>query len=107
MCRIENYIRKCYRKTVNLPGEHCSEKTRKRGTIRVEDISMEGLRYSSLSPHNLETGEAVEVKFRLDDRDKTEIKKKAVVLRVKGLGVAIKFTDKNEWDKQLGFYMMP
>ena len=104
-CVIE--FRKGYRKKVNLSGEYFSGKTRKRGTLRVEDISIEGLRFRSPDPHNLETGDAVEVKFRLDDSDKTEIKKKAVVLRVKGLAAAIKFTDKYGWDKQFGFYMMP
>ncbi len=104
-CVIE--FRKCYRKKVNLPGEHFSEKTRKRGILRVEDISMGGLRFSSLDPHDLGQGDALEVKFRLDDSDKTEISKRAVVLHVKDLTVAIKFIDKNGWEKQLGFYMMP
>ncbi len=104
-CVIE--FRKCYRKKVNLSGEHFSEKTRKRGILRVEEISMEGLKFSSLDPHNLRKGDTLEVKFRLDDPDKTEISKKAVAAHVKDLTVAIKFTDKNGWDKQLGFYMMP
>ncbi len=104
-CVIE--FRKCYRKKVNLSGEHFSEKTRKRGILRVEEISMGGLRFSSLDPHNLGKGDILEVNFQLDDPNKTEIIKRAVVLRVKDLMVAIKFTDKNEWDKQLGFYMMP
>ncbi len=104
-CVVE--FRKCYRKTINLPGEYYSEKTRKRATIRVENISMEGLRFSSMAPHHLKTGDTVELKFRLDDPHRTKINKKAVVLRVKDLTVAIKFTDKTEWDKQLGFYMMP
>ncbi len=104
-CIIE--FRKCYRKKVNLSGEHFSEKTRKRGILRVEEISMGGLRFSSLDSHDIGKGDILEVKFHLDDLNKTEINKKAVVLRVEDLTVAIKFTDKNEWDKPLGFYMMP
>ncbi len=68
---------------------------------------MEGLNFSSLDPHNLRKGDTLEAKIRLDDPDKTEISKKAVAAHVKDLTVAIKFTDKNGWDKQLGFYMMP
>lgn len=68
---------------------------------------MEGLKFSSLHPHNLRKSDTLEVKFRLDDPDKTEISKRAVVLHVKDLTVAIRFTNKKGWDKQLGFYMMP
>jgi hypothetical protein len=104
-CVIE--FRKCYRKKVNLSGEHFSEKTGKRGILCVEEISMGGLRFISLDPHNLGKGDTLEVKFQLDDPNKTEISKRAVVLHVKDLKVAIKFTDKDKWDKALGFYMMP
>ena len=104
-CVIE--FRKCYRKKVNLSGEHFSKKTGKRGVFRVEEISMGGMKFTSLDPHGIGKGDALEVKFLLDDPDKTEINKRAVVLRVEDLTVAIKFTDKNGWDKQLGFYMMP
>ncbi len=104
-CTID--FRKFYRKKVNLAGEYVVLKNQRKGDLLVEDISMGGLGFNNMTPHNLEKGDILEIKFRLDDKNRTELKRRVMVMLVKGHFVGTEFTEKNRFDKELGFYLSP
>ena len=104
-CTID--FRKFYRKKVNLAGEYIVFKNQRKGDMLVEDISMGGVGFNNMTPHNIEKGDMLEVKFRLDDNNRTELKRKVEVMIVKGHFVGTEFAEKNRFDKELGFYLSP
>jgi len=73
----------------------------------VEDISMGGLGFNNMTPHNLEKGTILEIKFKLDDNNRTELKRKVKIMLVKGHFIGTEFMEKNRFDKELGFYLSP
>jgi hypothetical protein len=104
-CTID--FRKYYRKKVNLSGEYLVLKNQRKGDMLVDDISMGGLGLINMTPHKLEKGDILEVKFRLDDKKRTDIVRKVRVMIIKGHFVGTEFFEKNRFDKELGFYLAP
>jgi hypothetical protein len=104
-CAID--FRKFYRKKVNLSGEYIVLKNQRKGDMLVDDVSMGGLGFINMTPHNLEKGDILEVKFRLDDKKRTELIRKVRVMIIKGHFVGTEFFEKNRFDKELGFYLAP
>jgi hypothetical protein len=73
--RVELEFRRYYRKEVRLAGEYFFQEKDERGDILIEDISMTGIRFSSLKPHNISKDDSVELKFTLTNQRKTEIQR--------------------------------
>jgi hypothetical protein len=105
VCTID--FRKHYRKKVNLAGVYTVLANQRTGDMLVEDISMGGLGFNNMTPHDLKNGDILEVKFRLDDRNLTELKRKVKVMLLKGHFIGTEFMEKNRFDKELGFYLSP
>jgi len=105
ICTID--FRKYYRKKVNLAGEYIVLSNQRKGDMLVEDISMGGLGFNNMTPHNLEKGTILEIKFKLDDNNRTELKRKVKIMLVKGHFSGTEFMEKNRFDKELGFYLSP
>ena len=97
--------RKFYRKEVNLAGVFKPDKSGREYPMKVINISRSGLRFSSSESRNLETGDRILVEFRLDDKAKSVIKKKAIVIVTKGSSVGVEFCFLDDYDKILGFYL--
>ncbi len=95
--RKESFLRGYYTK---LPDG--SEK----GRIRVRDISLGGVRFSTWNAHNLKEGDKIRVECVLDDVKGSEIDKNAIVRWVKDDAVGCQFSDSAEYDSDLGFYFM-
>ncbi|MFO7963539.1 MAG: PilZ domain-containing protein [Desulfobacterales bacterium] len=104
-CAIE--FRRYFRKKVNLAGEYVLLKNQRKGDLMVEDLSMGGMGFSNLTPHQLGRGDILEVTFRLDDKKKTELKRRVKVVSVKGHFIGAEFAEKQRFDKELGFYLLP
>ena len=104
-CTID--FRKHYRKKVNLAGEYIVLKNQRKGDLLVEDLSMGGLGFNNMTPHTLEKEDILEVKFRLDDKKRTELKRKVRVMIIKGHFIGTEFMEKNRFDKEIGFYLSP
>ena len=66
-------FRKQYRKKVNLRGEHIIRESGKKGEIIIRDLSMGGIRFETLSLHQISKDDTLEVKFKLDDPLRSEI----------------------------------
>lgn len=58
----------------------------------VRDLSLEGCKFETLKECTLVPGEEIRVEFALDNRRSYILKKKAVVLHVKGCHVGCKFS---------------
>jgi hypothetical protein len=97
--------RRCFRKRVNLAGEFRMESDGRRDDILIEDLSFDGLRFYSFSGGELfQVGDVLTVRFTLDDRRRSKIKKRAVVRHVTEKHVGVQFLQ-NDHDPKLGFYL--
>jgi hypothetical protein len=75
--------------------------------MRINSISMTGIGFTTLNRNGLKINDRLMVKISLDDREKSQIEKKAVVMWVQSRDIGCTFIDTDEYDKVLGFYLMP
>jgi len=73
-------FREHYRKDIRLHGEYIIQQSGEKGEVVIEDLSMSGIRFESLKPHQISTGDTLEVKFKLDNLSQTEIRKLVKVM---------------------------
>ena len=98
-------FRKQYRKKVRLAGEYYILGKDEKGEIIIEDISMTGIRFASLKPHNISRDDIVELKFILDNPARTEIEELVKIIWIIDRTVGVKFNDPKSLEKNLGFYL--
>lgn len=100
--------RRNYRKSLNLLGMcqylNSSGHTQKH-LIKILDLSSTGLQFSFNGLHEFKVRDKVIVEFTLDDREKTEIRGKCTVKRIRSKSVGIEFTS-IEHQRKLTFYLM-
>ena len=102
-CNVD--FRKFYRRKVNFAGGYEILKSGKLGDILVENLSMEGIGFINMTPHNLENRDLLRVTFRLDDAKRTEIRRKVKIVGLHGDCVNTEFIEVNRFDSALGFYL--
>ncbi len=98
-----------YRKQVNLSGMYVIKSGKIEGSITIKDISRTGINFISWSPMDFEVGTRMMVQFRLNDTQRTEIRKEVIIRTVSGAKIGAEFytiDPQNVYDKALGFYMM-
>ena len=98
-------FRKQYRKKVMLPGEYIVQKGGARGEIIIRELSVTGIRFESLKPHQISTDDTLEVKFKLDNPLRSEIRKLVKVMWARDRIVGAQFTERKLYEKDLGFYL--
>ena len=101
-CSFE--FRRSYRIKVKLAGEYTILDTKKSGEMLVEDLSLQGVGFVNLSSHLLSADQQLDINFRLDDAQRTQIRKKIKIISVNGIKVGAQFIDKTGFEKALGFY---
>ena len=103
--------RKYYRKETKFTGKFTfaplsgADQT---GLVTVMDISKGGLKLKITSAPRFKKDDILEVKFKLDNKNQTEIKKQVYVRNIKGDIVNVEFCsfDTNDsGDKAIGFYL--
>ncbi len=103
-------FRRALRKESDLVGYYCQLPGCKEwdwGEMVVKNISLGGIMFSALTPHNLRKGDEVRVRFRLDDKKRSEIKRTVIVRRVgKDNCLHCEFNDNVQHDAALGFYFL-
>lgn len=110
-CRcIETYrfvleYRRHHRKDVSLSGEYIIPKSGEKGGLTIKQLSMTGIRFESLKPHQISKDDILEVKFKLDDHKKSDICKPITVIWVKDSNVGGQFTETKSYEKDLWFYL--
>ena len=97
--------RKHYRKDVRLPGEYNVQGNGQKGEIIIRDLSLTELRFESLKPHQILKDDTFEVKFKLDNPSKKEIRKLVKVIWIEDRIVGIQFSEKKLYEIDLGFYL--
>jgi hypothetical protein len=98
-------FRKRYRKDVKLPGEYIAKEKGEKGEIIIRELSLTGVRFESLKPHKISTDDALEVKFKLDNPLRKEIRKLVKVIWVKDRIVGAHYIETKFYEKDLGFYL--
>jgi PilZ domain len=106
-------LRKQFRKNANLRGSYINQSQQDdrgvllQGKIVVRDLSMGGLGFETMGKCTIQPEDELEVTFTLDDQHSSVIKKWVEVRIVRGKYVGCEFTHANEYDKALGFYLLP
>ena len=103
--RVELEFRRYYRKEVRLAGEYFFQEKDERGDILIEDISMTGIRFSTLKPHNISKDDTVELKFTLNNQRKTEIQTLVKTKWIKDRNVGAQFINLKHFKQDLVFYL--
>ena len=98
-------FRKHYRKKVTLPGEYIIQRKGEKGEIMIEDLSMGGVRFENLGPHQISIDDILELTFKLDNPSRSEIHKIGSVIWVRDRMVGSMYSEPKGNDKDLGFYM--
>jgi len=103
---VQIEIRKAYRKETsleafyskwNFPGDF--EKA------TIVDLTLGGCRLRASKEHTLNQGDWITLVFRLDNPERTEIRKDAVICRVNGNDIGCSFAVRTVYDPDLGFYL--
>ena len=100
-------FRKHYRKDVRLPGEYSAPKKGEKGEIVVHNLSLSGVQFTSLRPHQILAGDTLELKFNLDNSARTAIRRSAKVMWVSDRDVGAQFIGQKSSERDLSFYLRP
>jgi len=104
--------RRQFRKAVDFAGSYRrtgAGKYAQDGFLRVLDISRTGLRLRLNEPVAFKPGDGLEVEFRLDDPQRSLIRKEVEIKTVKGNDLGVEFCSlhpSNPSDRALGFYLL-
>jgi predicted RNA-binding Zn-ribbon protein involved in translation (DUF1610 family) len=97
--------RRHHRKDVSLSGEYIVPKIGEKGSLTVRQLSLTGIQFESLKPHQISKDDILEVKFKLNDQKESEIRKQVKVIWVKDSIVGGQFTEITSYQKDLGFFL--
>jgi hypothetical protein len=103
--RLTLEFRKHPRKKVWLDGEYFVQGKDERGEVNIEDISLGGIRFSSLKPHYISRNDTVELKFTLDNSMRSEIQTPITVKWIIDHNVGGQFFDPKSLEKDLRPYL--
>ncbi|MBW1776348.1 MAG: PilZ domain-containing protein [Deltaproteobacteria bacterium] len=95
--------------TVHLPGTYTSVKDGHAGEALIVNLSREGLRFTTDTKALLKPNDHIRIEFHLDDRNRSRIRKRAVVKSVTDNFVGVQFTRVDPTDASdvaIGFYLL-
>jgi diguanylate cyclase (GGDEF)-like protein len=98
--------RQYYRKNVQLAGNFENPDTGEAGDFLLENLSLNGIGFTTLLGHRLSRGMLIKVRFRLDDARRTEVTRLGRVKYLSDRYVGCQFADQKSYDSDLGFYLM-
>ena len=101
--RFNLEFRKTYRKNFRLGGEYLVQGKDEKGEILIEEISANGIRFASLKTHNISKDDTVELKFKLNNPNKTEIRELVKIIWINDRNVGAKYIDQNRM-KRIWFF---
>ncbi|MEN8231748.1 MAG: PilZ domain-containing protein [Thermodesulfobacteriota bacterium] len=101
-------LRKMYRRSTNLKGSYINTSLNNEiGMMIVKDVSMGGIGFEAIGGNRIEKKHTLDVTFTLDDTHSSVIKKQVVVRIVSANFVGCEFIHAHEYNKALGFYLLP
>ena len=98
-------FRKRHRKNVRLPGEYTIQRQGEKGEIIIRELSLSGIRFESMRPHQILKDDTLDVKFNLDNPLRTEIRKLVKVIWVKDRIAGAHYIETKLYEKDLGYYL--
>ncbi|PID76320.1 MAG: hypothetical protein CSB24_07190 [Deltaproteobacteria bacterium] len=103
---VELEFRKHFRKNAELDGSYALlPPASGAGKILVNNLSHTGLGLLASGRHRIKTGDKAKVIFTLDNKKATRIEK---IVRVKNVAeehIGCEFTESQDFEKELGFYL--
>ena len=100
--------RKTYRKSTNLKGSYINLSLNDElGMMIVKDVSMGGIGFEVIGGNRIKKEHELMVTFTLDDTHSSVITKQVVARHVSDKFVGSEFLHAHEYDKALGFYLLP
>ena len=103
--RLDLEFRRYHRKIVRLAGEYFEQEKDEKGEVFIKDISMTGINFETLKPHNISKDDTVELKFTLDNPSKTELHTLVKIMWVNDLDVGGQFIDQSSLKQDLVLYL--
>jgi transcription elongation factor Elf1 len=101
-------LRKLYRKSSNLSGRYVNlSLNNNNGRMIVKDVSMGGIGFEAVGKSLIKKDNEFEVTFTLDDTHSSVIKKQVVIRMVRDKFVGCEYVQPLEYDKALGYYLLP
>jgi hypothetical protein len=98
-------FRKDHRKKVRLHGKYSVQGKEEKGEIIIEDISESGIRFASIEPHFISRNDTVELKFTLDNPERSEVQKLVKIVWIIDRNVGAQFIGPKSLEKDLRFYL--
>lgn len=98
--------RQYYRKNVQLAGSFENPDTGEAGDFLLENLSLNGVGFTTLLGHRLTRGALIKIRFNLDDSRRTEVTRLTRVKYLSDRYVGCQFADQKSYDSDLGFYLM-
>jgi hypothetical protein len=103
--RIFLEFREHFRKIVRLSGDFFIQEKDEKGEVLIKKISITGINFETLKPHNISKDDIVELKFILDDRNNTELHTLVKIIWVIDLNVGGRFIDESSLKQDLVLYL--
>jgi hypothetical protein len=103
--RLSLEFRRFHRRIVRLTGEYFVQERDEKGEVLIKDISMTGINFDAVKPHSIAKHDTVEVKFTLDNPDKTELDTLVKIMWAKDLNVGGRFIDQGSYKQDLVLYL--
>ena len=103
--RLDLEFRRYHRKIVRLAGEYFEQEKDEKGEVLIKDISMTGINFETLKPHNISKDDTVELEFTLDNPNKTELHTIVKIMWVNDLDVGGQFIDQSSLKQDLVLYL--
>ena len=103
--RLTLDFRKYFRKNIRLAGEYYIPGKDEKGEILIEEISLAGINFTTLKPHNFIKNDTVELKLALDDQMRTEIHSPVKIKWIIDHNIGGQFEDPKSLEKDLRFYL--
>ena len=92
-------------KDVRLSGEYIIQEKGEIGKIIIRELSLTGIRFESLKPHQISSDDTLEVKFQLDNPLRSLVRKLVKVIWIRDRIVGAHYTETKLYEKDLGFYL--
>ena len=102
---IDLELRRYYRKIVRLSGEYFVQNKDEKGEVLIKNISIGGIKFETLSSHDISQKDIVELKFTLDNQNKTELQTIVKIIWVNDLNVGGQFIDESSLKQDLVLYL--
>ena len=97
--RLTLDFRRHYRKNVQLSGEYFVQEKNEKGEILIEDISMTGINFATLKPHNFSINDTVELKFTFGNPMKTRVQEPVKIIRIIDRNVGAQYVNQSRMQR--------